>query len=116
MPKQKMERWLVTLAADPASDIAVPMANRIRSLLKNALRQHHLKNQEVAGDEVLWTIAFELPATVLGETLSQRVGHVVDNAWIYGLKCVKLVGLHPDGKPIQPEEIVDNSISRGIPE
>jgi hypothetical protein len=109
------EHWTVTLVLDPESTSAVPMPNRVRSILKHALRTLRLKNQlasEVAGQ---WTITFERAGTILGEPLSQRVGRLVDSAWVYGLKVVGLKGVHADGTPVQVGELSDNLIAKGIP-
>lgn len=108
------QRWLITLAKDPMSNSDAPMPNRVRSLLKHALRVLKLKNQEVREVGEQWTIAFEMSDSVLGDTLSMRVGQLVDKAWIWGLRCVGLKSLHKDGTPVQISELPDHSIARGI--
>jgi hypothetical protein len=109
------ERWTVSLIQDLASESTVPMPNRIRSLLKHALRAWHLRNQGATETGNVWTIVFEMAGTVLGEPLSMRVGKLCDNAWIYGLMAVSIKGVHADGSPVQVEDLVDNSSKRGIP-
>lgn len=108
------ERWTVSLIQDPMSESTVPMPNRIRSLLKHALRAWHLRNQGATETGNVWTIVFEMAGAVLGDPLSMRVGKLCDNAWIYGLKTVSITMQGPDGRSLGPEDLVDNSMKRKI--